>query len=212
MSFPTGPTGPAGPTGIYGLQGPEGLRGARGLIGPTGGGRGDIQTFANMDSVEAYYPAYRAPSGSGNLPPLNGSYSTSIPGLRVYDNTATQGGCNANNVFLVPKGSYFINAMSATQYYTFGAGQPYPETYLVLSTCASPTGGSEVNIMEGQRAKQNANTYLSGMFYFSNPTYVGLRQYGGGGAGGIGGTLSPQYLGYGTDGSLNNVMLSFIKI
>jgi hypothetical protein len=211
MASPTGPTGPAGPTGIYGLQGPEGLKGARGLIGPTGGGRGDIQTFANMDSVEVYYPAYRAPSGSGNLPPLNGSNSTSIPGLCVYDNTATQGGCNANNVFLVPKGSYFINAMSATQYYQVLSG-PYVETYLVLSTCASPTGGSEVNIMEGQRAKQNANVYLSGMFYFSNPTYVGLRQYGGGRPNNEGGALSPYELGYGTDGSLNNVMLSFIKI
>jgi len=213
MSFPTGPTGPAGPTGIYGLQGPVGLKGARGMLGPTGGGRGDVQIFANMDSVVSASVTYRAPSGSGNLPPLNGSNSTSIPGLRVYDNTATQGGCNANNVFLVPAGYYYITAMSATQYYAQDPNPPAPPywtTYLTLTTCSSPTGGSEVDIGKGVGAKQNANTYLSGMFYFSNPTYVGLRQYGGGG--GIAGPVSPYVYGVGTDGSLNNVMISFTKI
>jgi hypothetical protein len=194
------------------LQGPVGAKGARGLIGPTGGGRGDIQTFANKDSVVRVgdYGVYRAPSGSGNLPPLNGSNSTSIPGLVVYDNTANQGGCNANNVFYVPKGNYLIQAMSATQYYPIVGAGTYVETRLVLSTCSSPTGGAEVDIGRGVAAKQNANTYLSGMFYFSAPTYVGLRQYGGGDGTDV--PLSPYENGYGQDSSLNNVMLSFIKI
>jgi len=214
MSFPTGPTGPAGPTGIYGLQGPVGLRGARGMLGANGwSGFTYVQIFANMDSVGAAAPAYRAPSGSGNNPPLSGSNSTTIAGLRVYDNTASQGGGNANNVFYVPAGNYLINAMTATQYYApFPSGvPPYWSTYLALSTCTSPVGGGEVDILVGVTAKQNANAYLTGMFYFSNPVYLGLRQYEGGG-GQSGNPLSPSIYGVGTDGSLNNVMLSFIKI
>lgn len=218
MANPTGPAGEAGPTGIYGLQGPEGPKGVRGLIGPVGwSGFTYVQVFANMDNVyssgSSNSAVYRAPSGSGNQPPLRGSNSTTIEGLTVYDNTATGGISNANNVFYVPRGQYLIQAMSATQYYpqVFNAQgvPPYWETYLALSTCSSPTGGSESNLMIGASAKQNANTYLSGMFYFSAPTYVGLRQYGGSN-GSV--PLSPYQNGYSQDGSLNNVMLSFLKI
>lgn len=215
MANPTGPAGEAGPTGIYGLQGPEGPKGVRGLIGPVGwSGFTYAQVFANKDDITGAGVSYRAPSGSGNQPPLRGSNSTTIEGLTVYDNTSLGGGCNANNVFLVPRGQYLIQAMSATKYYAQVFNQtgvpPYWETYLALSTCSSPTGGSESNLMIGASAKQNANTYLSGMFYFGAPTYVGLRQYGGGGLNGD--AISPYQNGYGQDGSLNNVMLSFLKI
>jgi len=205
MAFPTGPTGAAGPTGIYGLQGPVGAKGVRGLIGPSGwSGFTYAQTFANMDSAVATGSTssaiYRSPSGFRNSPPLVGSNSTSIIGLTMFSNASY----SAKNVFYVPPGSYFIQATTSLANYF---NQPPLDSYLVLSTCSSSTGGSETDIGIGAKARENANAYLSGMFYFSTPTYLGLRQYGGT----AGSNLSPIVSGFG-DTSLNNVMLSFLKI
>lgn len=209
MALPTGPTGPAGPTGIYGYQGPIGPRGVRGLIGPSGwSGYTYAQVFANVDGSlsggSSNSAVYRVATGSGNSPPLSNSLSTTIDGLRVYNNTSFSG----SNVFYVPAGGYFIQAMSPILDNGNDSNNNAVETALALSRCASPTGGSEVDIARGVNARQNANAYLSGMFYFSTPTYVALRQYGGTN----GALFSPVVGGYGGDASLNNVMLSFVKI
>jgi hypothetical protein len=119
---------------------------------------------------------------------------------------------NAANIFYVPAGTYLIQAAAATSnvgavdsgsYAVAKTGTDL--SFLALSTCdASGTNFSD--IATGTASYGCGVSHLDGVFYFSTPKYLVLRQYGGRPADSNG--VSPYY--GSTTGS--SVMLSFAKI